>query len=121
MAVLNTIKENNTFRRLYRSKKCYVYPQIVVYAAKNRLGCFRYGITASKKIGNAVSRSRCRRIIRAALLEYADELSELRSGYDVVIVARKKTVFLKSSDLVEPIGDSLRRAGIISKDFAGDE
>ncbi len=115
MAVLDTIKENNTFRRLYRSKKCYVYPQIVVYAAKNRLGEFRYGITTSKKIGNAVSRSRCRRVIRAALFEYADELSQCKKGYDVVIVARKKTAFLKSTQLVEPIGDSLRQAGIIDK------
>lgn len=113
MAALSTIKENNTFRRLYRSKKCYVYPQIVVYAAKNHLGEFRYGITASKKVGNAVARSRCRRIIRAALSEYADELSQSGCGYDVVIVARKKTAYMKSTQLVKPIGDSLRRAGIL--------
>lgn len=113
MAALSTIKENNTFRRLYRSKKCYVYPQIVVYAAKNRLGEFRYGITASKKVGNAVARSRCRRVIRAALSQYADELSQCGCGYDVVIVARKKTAYMKSTQLVKPIGDSLRRAGIL--------
>lgn len=113
MAVLETIKENNTFRRLYRSKKCYVYPQIVVYAAKNRLGKFRYGITTSKKVGNAVARSRCRRVIRAALSEYADELSQCKVGYDVVIVARKKTAFVKSTQLAELIGDSLGKAGII--------
>lgn len=113
MAVLDTIKENNTFRRLYRSKKCYVYPQVVVYAAKNRLGCFRYGITTSKKVGNAVARSRCRRVIRAALFEYADKLSKCDQGYDVVFVARKKTAFIKSTELVVPVGDSLRRAGII--------
>ena len=113
MAVLSTIKENNIFRRLYRSKKCYVYPQIVVYAAKNRLGEFRYGITTSKKVGNAVERSRCRRVIRAALFEYADALSKQDKGYDIVIVARKRTAFVKSTELVAPIGDSLRRAGII--------
>jgi len=110
---IETIRENSTFRRLYKSKKCYVYPQIVVYAAKNRLGVFRYGITAGKKIGNAVVRSRCRRVIRAALFKYADQLSECKDGYDVVIVARKKTAFVKSTELEKPLGDSLRRAGII--------
>ena len=86
-----------------------------MYVARNRLGCFRYGITTSKKVGNAVARSRCRRVIRAALFEYADEIERCGQGYDVILVARKKTSFVKSTDLVAPIGDSLRRAGIIGK------
>ena len=114
MACPETIKENNTFRRLYRSRKCYVYPQVVVYVSKNRLGHFRYGITTSKKVGNAVARSRCRRVIRAALFEYNDELMKEGVGYDVVFVARRKTAFLKSTELVIPIGDSLKRSGIIN-------
>ena len=112
MAALETIKDNNTFRRLYRSKRCYVYPQIVVYVARNNAGIFRYGITASKKIGNAVMRSRCRRVIRAALYEYADVLC---GGFDVVFVARKKTAFIKSNELVAPIGESLRKSGVIKE------
>jgi len=90
---------------------CYVYPQLVVYVSKNRLGKFRYGITTSKKVGNAVARSRCRRIIRAALAQFTDEIGS--NGYDVVFVARKKTAFLKSTDLIEPIGSSLKKAGVI--------
>lgn len=113
MAELQTIKENYTFKRLYRSKKSYVYPQIVVYISKNRLGVFRYGITASKKVGNAVKRSRCRRIIRAALYEYSDKLSQCKTGYDMVIVARIKTAHIKSTDLIKPIGESLSKSGVI--------
>lgn len=114
LSTIDTIKENNTFRRLYKSKKCFVYPQIVVYAKKNHLGRFRYGITAGKKVGNAVVRSRCRRVIRAALSYYADELTDTRCGCDVVIVARKRSAFVKSTQLIEPIGDSLKRAGVIN-------
>ena len=113
MAGLLTIKENNTFRRLYRSKKCYVYPQIVVYVSRNRLGVFRYGITTGKKIGNAVTRSRCRRVIRAALHSYRDKLDCVKGGYDVVFVARAKTVKCKSTELEKPIGESLRKSGVI--------
>ena len=113
MPSLETIKENNTFRRLYRSKNCYVYPQIVIYVAKNRLGRFRYGITASKKLGNAVTRSRCRRVIRAALFSYADMIASSGGGYDVVFVARRKTAEISSNELVAPIGVALKRAGVI--------
>ena len=113
MSKLLSIKESYTFRRLYKSKKCYVYPQIVVYVAKNRLGVFRYGITAGKKVGNAVVRSRCRRVIRAAVESYAEQLSCCERGYDVVIVARTKTAFVKSTDLIKPIGDSLVKSGVL--------
>ncbi len=113
MAQLQTIKENYTFRRLYKSKKCYVYPQIVVYVGRNRLGVFRYGITTSKKVGNAVKRSRCRRVIRAALFEYSESLEKCKKGFDIVIVARTKAAFVKSSELYVPIGESLKKAGVI--------
>ena len=115
MAKFETIKENYTFRRLYKSKHCYVYPQIVVYVAKNRLGVFRYGITTSKKVGNAVARSRCRRVIRAALSLYKDEIENSNSNvsYDVVFVARAKCAQVKSFELYKPIGESLRKAGVI--------
>jgi len=113
MAGLLTIKENNTFRRLYRSKKCYVYPQIVIYVSKNRYGVFRYGITAGKKVGNAVKRSRCRRVIRSALHKYKENLKNTKRGYDVVFVARAKTAYCKSTDLEGLIGDSLRKSGVI--------
>ena len=113
MADLETIKENNTFRRVYRSKNCYVYPEVVIYISGNRLGRFRYGITTGKKIGNAVVRSRCRRVIRAALFTYSESLGSLSRGFDVVFVARKKTAFIKSDDLIAPIGSALKRSGVI--------
>lgn len=113
MAELQTIKESYVFRRIYKSKKNYVFPQIVVYVSKNRLGVFRYGITTGKKIGNAVKRNRCRRVIRAALYEYSDKLLDCKAGYDVVIVARTRAAYVKSSELVKPIGESLAKAGVI--------
>ena len=110
MAGLLTIKENNTFRRLYRSKKCYVYPQIVVYVSRNRLGVFRYGITTGKKIGKAVLRSRSRRIIREAFRCLADDI---KPGYDLVFVARGKTPFVKSYDILRAMKKELKEAGVL--------
>lgn len=112
MAELQTIKENYIFRRLYKSKKCYVYPQLVVYVARNKAdnNVVRYGITSSKKIGNAVLRNRCRRVIRAAFLEISDSLC---GGYDIVIVARSRAAYAKSYELVKPISESLEKAGVI--------
>jgi ribonuclease P protein component len=53
-------------------------------------GLIRYGLTASKKVGNAVVRNRARRRLRAAMLELLP--IHAASGNDYVAVARTATV-----------------------------
>lgn len=96
------INQNYLFRRLYRVGKSSVSPYFALYLKKNKLRKNRLGITATKKIGNAVKRNRARRIITEAyrLLE-----GELGVGYDLVIVARTKAVYAK----MQPVKDELAR------------
>ena len=83
-----TLKLNRDFRRLYYKGSSAVHPLIVTYASKNRLGYNRIGITVTKKIGKAVCRNRCKRIIRAA---FAQVNTQIEQGWDFVFVARMKT------------------------------
>lgn len=53
-------------------------------------GMLRYGLTASKKVGNAVARNRARRRLRAAMLALLPIHGQ--SGNDYVAVARIATV-----------------------------
>jgi len=46
----------------------------------------RFGFTVTKKLGNAVTRNRIRRRLKAALSELAPSLAQ--PGYDYVVVAR---------------------------------
>ena len=88
MLFTEPIIQNKDFLRLYRKGASRVHPILVTYAARNRLGRNRLGLTASKKVGCAVERNRCRRIIREAyrLLEPG-----LTPGWDIVFVARTRT------------------------------
>ena len=105
-----TITDNCDFRRAYTRGKAYTNPALVTYVRKNRAGICRVGITASKKIGNAVQRNRARRVIRAAYLAVPETLS---GHYDIVFVARTRTVGVKSTDLIPVIRKHLRSAGVI--------
>ena len=58
---------------------------MVVYYQYNKLPYNRIGLTAGKKVGNAVKRNHARRLIRAAYIE--NEIN-LPVGYDFVFVAR---------------------------------
>ncbi len=111
MIALLTLNTNSDFRRVYTRGKVYTNPALVIYVLKNRAGICRIGITASKKIGNAVQRNRARRVIRAA----AEMLPQITGGYDVVFVARTKTIRKKSTEIVKIMEQQLRSAGVFTQ------
>ncbi len=83
-----TLKENYEFRRVYQRGVSAVGGGMVIYCRKNKLGRNRLGITASVKIGNAVTRNRARRRLRELYRLHGDKL---KRGYDIILVARGRT------------------------------
>ena len=83
-----TIKENYEFRRLYAKGASAVLPSVVVYCRKNGRAHNRLGVTVSTKLGHAVVRNRCRRRLREV---YRLEKPQLKTGYDIILVARSRT------------------------------
>ena len=105
-----TLKENREFRRAYSRGRSYVSPDLVTYIVKNNTNNLRIGITTGKKIGKAVERNRSRRIIRAAYSQLKDSL---RPGYDIVFVARGKTPYRKSTDILRSMTKHLKDAKLL--------
>lgn len=87
MGKIISITDNKIFQRIYKKAPYFVTPYYVVYVSKRRpfKDEKRLGITAGKKVGNAVVRSRCRRIIRVI---YSRNMDIIPTGTDIVIVAR---------------------------------
>lgn len=110
MSELIPICENNSFRRAYAKGKSFVSPVLVTYVLKNRAHRIRVGITTSKKTGNAVKRNRSRRVIREAARQV---LPQLCGGYDLVFVARAKTPYVKSTDILKEMRKQLTEAGVL--------
>ncbi len=86
--MLYTIKlnKNKDFLRLYSKGTFVSCSMCSVYYRRNGKKNNRIGISTGKKIGNAVDRSRARRIIRQA---YREKEMEFPVGYDIVVCARK--------------------------------
>ena len=113
MEKLVPICRNNDFRRIYARGKSYVSPLVVVYALKNRTKNVRVGITTSKKVGNAVQHNRSRRVIREAFRALAPRV---RPGFDLVLVARGKTPYVKSTDVRRQLERQLQAAGLLREE-----
>ena len=89
MDIKCTLKKNSDFRRLYSKGKSAVTPYMVVYCRRNGLDHNRVGYTVSTKLGHAVVRNRVRRRLREI---YRLTLPQLKTGWDIVIVARGRCV-----------------------------
>ena len=107
MKKADTLKKNHEFRRLYRQGASAVSGVLVVYCRKNRLDHNRLGLTASTKIGNAVQRNRARRRMRELY-----RLHPLHPGYDVVLVARGRTLTASWAELTAAYLRLCRKLGL---------
>ena len=111
-----TLKSNSDFRRLYNRGKAVTDPALVIYYSKNRAGICRIGITTSKKIGNAVERNRSRRVIKEAFRKVCPRVMPC---YDIVLVARSKTKYIKSTRIEDIMTKIFENEGMLKTD--GDE
>ena len=84
-----SLNRNGMFQRLYSKGTSCSDKNIVIYCLPNRVPKNRLGITVSKKTGCAVLRNRTKRLIREC---YRLNEEKVKSGYDIVIVARKHIV-----------------------------
>ena len=87
MKVVNRIKKNQDFALTINKGQAFRYPSYLIYVKQNELGYTRVGISASKKLGNAVTRNRVKRQTRAivdSLLDYN------KYALDIVIILKLK-------------------------------
>lgn len=112
MQKIMVLKQNSDFRRVYGRGRAQTNPALVTYVLKNRAGFCRIGITTGKKLGCAVERNRCRRIIREAFRNLAPFCA---GGWDIVFVARQKTTQMKSTQIERVMREHLSAAGIFKE------
>lgn len=99
MKVTTSITKNHIFKRLYAKGKTQVTPFLAMYVLKNSKAHENQnflGFTVGVKLGNAVTRNKVRRRLREI---YRLHESELKTGYQIVVVARNRCATATYSQL----------------------
>jgi len=100
------------FKKVKDSGNIYFHPIVKMAAKENLLPHLRFGIIASKFVGNAVVRNRCKRRLRAVLNLLKDDCLP---GWDVVFIISPRLMQSSPSDLQAAVKDLLSRAGLLSE------
>ena len=79
---------------------------LVIQAVSNNSSNWRVGLTATRKIGNAVTRNRARRRMRALARSYLAPLAQ--AGIDYVLIARYDTVTADWQDMAKGLEKAIR-------------
>ena len=112
MKFSSSLKLNHIFRRLYhtsgQANSC-----LILYARRNRTSTNRVGITVSKKLGKAHIRNRIRRRIREV---YRLNEEKFQPGWDIVVVARSRSLTADFTKLTESYLTLAAKAGILRDD-----
>jgi ribonuclease P protein component len=83
------LKKRSEFLAVSKTGNKWVTPAFIIQThPRATSGPFRYGITASRKVGGAVERNRAKRRLRALLREILPLLGQ--PGADYVFIARQE-------------------------------
>jgi ribonuclease P protein component len=109
---LATLKTRADFLRVAATRRRAVTPGLILQAARRpeESGCValvRIGFTASRKVGNAVTRNRAKRRLRSAAASIL--LVKGKPGTDYVLIARASTVERPFDALIADLEVALRR------------
>ena len=98
--VNQTLRKNNEFRNVFSAGSKKIGKYVIVYLLPVKKNSTRVGIITKKSIGNAVKRNKIKRILREL---WRNRCLQLISGYDVVILARKKIIQAPFSEIEDEL------------------
>jgi|GEM_PF-1646194 ribonuclease P protein component len=78
----------------------------ILVTKSNDFQIIRYAVIASRTVGGAVQRNRCRRRLRARAVE---NLKRIEVGMDCVLIARKKLLYAEPLEVDTAVQDLFNR------------
>ena len=88
MGYLKKLVSNKEFRKVFNNGKSVANRFFVIYCMPKKQEVTRVGFSVGKKVGNAVSRNRTKRILREICRL---NKHRIKNGYDCIIIARPRS------------------------------
>ena len=106
----NVLKKNIDFDRIIKNNRSYRYKNYIIYLERSKEEEYRFGLSVSKKIGNAVTRNHIKRQLRAII----DEKS-YQKGFNCIIIVKKGILEESFSDMKNNLYAAFQKLNILKE------
>jgi ribonuclease P protein component len=102
------LRKNSQFGLVYDKGKSFAGKEIVLKALSNGSNLSRFGFVVSRRLGKAVVRNRIKRRLREITRQ-----TQVKSGWDIILIARAPAVPIDYKNLEKSIRKLLLKADLI--------
>lgn len=107
------LHKSEHFERLRKEGIVYRHPFLLLSMAPNQLSHNRYGLITGKPLGGAVVRNRVRRLLREVMRNLHPTI---KTGYDIILIARAKIVGQPFTVICQVVQDLLQGAALLAEE-----
>ncbi len=108
----NYLTKTAQYALVYNKGSSWVSGLVVMKALPNGLTLSRYGLSVSRRVGNAVVRNRVKRLLREILRQ-----TVLQPGWDIIFIARSPVAGAGYGALEKVVRDVLCRAQLLAGEY----
>ena len=104
------LKNSLRIGEIKKSGKSFSCRLLVIVFAKNQLDFNRIAVIASKSVGGAVQRNRCKRILRSRVARFG---CQVKTGFDILLIARVPLLKATPIEIDEAFLQLLKEADLV--------
>ena len=111
MKKINIVKKNLEFQRIIKNNSSIVTKEFVIYIERKRQDRYHFGISVSKKLGNAVIRNKLKRQIKSII-----DKKDYQNDFNCIIILRKGILNLSFKQKEIALISQLSKLNIFKED-----
>lgn len=110
MKKINIVKKNTDFTRIIQNQKAYKFKDYIIFLENNTNQLYHFGISVSKKVGNAVTRNKIKRRIKSILDQFY-----YKNNFNCIIIVKKSVLKSSYSDMKSDFERILKKLNILKE------
>jgi len=104
------LRHSADLQRVRQFGRVWRHPLVVLLAQTNDLAVSRFAFVAGRRVGNAVVRNHCKRLMREVVRH---QLVQVETGWDCMFIARRPEAAASYAEMETAVSQLLARANLL--------